>query len=187
MASDRYVYLVQCLHAEVLRKCPTFSWRAVAINAIINKEKRFYALWRFAEYLNKSSSLLLSRFAQRIVHQLYFSYGCDIELGTQIGPGLRIRHFNGIVINRNTRIGRQCTLRQNTTIGAATPHVRAITLGDNVSIGANACIIGDDLHIGNNVTIGAAAFINKNIPDNSICYSQHILLIRPKIPKEKTL
>lgn len=187
MATNRYAYLKRCLKAEVLRKRLTFSWWAIAALVITDKEKRFYFLWRLAEFLHAHPAALLQRLAQKIVRRLYFIYGCDIELGTRIGPGLRIRHFSGIVINRHTHIGANCTLRQNTTIGAATPNIHAIIIGDQVSIGANVCIIGDDLHIGHNVTIGAAAFINKDIPDNSVCYSQHVLVVRNKNPQEKTL
>lgn len=187
MASPRYAHLKRCLKAEVLRKRPAFSWWAIAGRLLCEKEKRFYFLWRLAEYLHTSPSHAQHWLAQKITHRLYYAYGCDIELGTCIGPGLRIRHFSGIVINKHAHIGANCTLRQNTTIGAASPDISRITLGDNVSVGANVCIVGDNLQIGNNVTIGAAAFINKNIADNSVCYSRHVLVIREKKLGEQTL
>ena len=40
-------------------------------------------------------------------------------------------------------------------------------IGDNVTIGCHACIIGG-VSIGNNVTIGAGAVIVKDVPDNAI-------------------
>ncbi|OAT40966.1 serine acetyltransferase [Hafnia paralvei ATCC 29927] len=44
----------------------------------------------------------------------------------------------------------------------------SINIGNNVDIGANACIISDVIKIGNNVTIGAQALVLSDIPDNSI-------------------
>ena len=41
------------------------------------------------------------------------------------------------------------------------------TIGDNVSIGANATIIGD-ITICNNVIIGAGSVVVKDVPDNCI-------------------
>lgn len=40
-------------------------------------------------------------------------------------------------------------------------------IGDNVSIGCHACIIGG-IHIGNNVTVGTGAVVVKDVPDNAI-------------------
>ena len=182
-----YAYFKYCLHAEVLRKKPSFSWRMAIYTAIINREKRFYFFWRLAEFLHQQPKRFSHWMARRIATRLYYRYGCDIELGTRIGPGLRIRHFSGIVINKHTFIGANCTLRQNTTIGAASASIKNIIIGNNVSIGANVCIIGDDIHIGNNVTIGAAAFINKSISENCVCYSRNQIVIREKHPNERFL
>ncbi|EAT0151581.1 serine acetyltransferase, partial [Salmonella enterica] len=41
-----------------------------------------------------------------------------------------------------------------------------IRIGNNVNIGANCCIIGLSRKIGDNATIGAMSFINKDIPSN---------------------
>jgi serine acetyltransferase len=47
-----------------------------------------------------------------------------------------------------------------------------LRIGDNVEIGANVCIVGE-INIGNNVTIGAQAFVNKDIPDDTIYYTEY--------------
>jgi serine acetyltransferase len=46
-----------------------------------------------------------------------------------------------------------------------------LKIGDNVSIGANSCIIADTLSIGDDVTIGAMSFVNKNIPAGATFYN----------------
>jgi serine acetyltransferase len=55
-------------------------------------------------------------------------------------------------------------------------------IGDNVSVGANACIIGDNLRIGDDVTIAAASFVNKDIPDRHT----HISIYTSRLVENKT-
>lgn len=52
-------------------------------------------------------------------------------------------------------------------------------IGDNCDISAYACIIGD-IRMGDNVTIGAMAFVNKNVPARSLVYSEESMIIRTK-------
>ncbi|HHA2248651.1 TPA: serine acetyltransferase [Enterobacter ludwigii] len=114
--------------------------------------------------------------ANRINRKLTQRYGCEIQLGAQIGPGLRIAHFNGIVISHIACIRENFLVHQNTTIGAKLDCVlnKKIVIGKNVNIGANSCIIGSNLKIGDNVTIGAMSFINKDIPDNCTVFTQKL-------------
>lgn len=106
-------------------------------------------------------------------------YGPDISLDARIAPGLSFSHFCGIVIAGIAVIGENFHIRQNTTIGAGGSRFhpksysnKFIKIGDNVEVGASSCIIGDALRIGNNVIIGAMSFINKDIPDNCVCYTK---------------
>lgn len=122
--------------------------------------------------------------AHRINRKLIQKYNTEIQPGTQIGPGLKVSHFLSVVINGCTVIGCNFKIRQNSTIGISgrsdnSMPVRII-IGDNVEVGAGSCIIGDSLIIGNNVTIGAMSFINQNIPDNSVVYTEKMQVIRPE-------
>lgn len=84
------------------------------------------------------------------------------------GRAFVLNHPYSTIINAK-KIGRNFTICQLTTIGNA-KHGRndlVPTIGDNVSIGANATIIGD-IRIGNNVIIGAGSVVVKDVPDNCV-------------------
>ena len=53
----------------------------------------------------------------------------------------------------------------------------APTIGNNVNIGSNVCIIGGIL-IGNNVVIGAGSIVVKDIPDNVVVAGNPAKIIR---------
>ncbi len=50
-----------------------------------------------------------------------------------------------------------------------------LSIGDNVSIGANSCIIADRLTIGDNATIGAMSLVNKCVPANCVFYNKRVV------------
>lgn len=92
----------------------------------------------------------------------------QIPYQTIIGEGFRIVHFGTIVVNPDAVIGKNFNLSQGTLIGNAQGK-RAGTpiIGNNVCMNANAVIIGN-CKIGNNVLIAPGAFVNFDVPDNSI-------------------
>ncbi|WP_285959077.1 serine O-acetyltransferase [Thomasclavelia spiroformis] len=71
----------------------------------------------------------------------------------------------GIIISKNAKIGKNCTIFHQVTIGEGKDGAPCI--GNNCYIGAGAKIIGK-IKIGNNVKIGANCVVIEDIPDNSI-------------------
>jgi serine acetyltransferase len=69
------------------------------------------------------------------------------------------------VIHPQTHAGHHLTILHGATIGAGTGGVPLI--GDNVSIGCGATIIGG-IRIGNHATIGAGAVVTKDIPAQAL-------------------
>ena len=94
-------------------------------------------------------------------------FGIHLPQSCEIGPGLIIHHFGGIILNSNTKMGNNCTLRHNVTIGNRYRKDDVPIIGDNVNIGVGAVLIGS-IKIGNNVHIGANAVVLKDVPDNCI-------------------
>jgi serine O-acetyltransferase len=80
-------------------------------------------------------------------------------------------HPVGIVIGSKVKLGNNCTIYQNVTIGTkdtknykTAPYPR---IGNNVTIYANTVIFGD-ITIGDNAVIGANSLINQDVPANSV-------------------
>jgi len=105
----------------------------------------------------------------RILHRLImWSTGIQIPVETQIAPGFRIVHFGTIVVNPGAKIGKNFNLAQGTLIGNSQGKKTGVpTIGENVCMQANSVIVGG-ITIGNNVLIAPGAFVNFDVPDNSI-------------------
>ena len=93
------------------------------------------------------------------------STGTHRNFGAHFADAPNLPHgLNGIIVSHNARIGRDCTIFHQVTIGEVKGG--APTIGDHVLIGAGAKIIGN-VHIGNNVKIGAGCVVVEDIPDGA--------------------
>ncbi len=97
----------------------------------------------------------------------------------EIGYGLYIGHGGPVVVNASAHIGNNCNLSQFDTIGSNTKN--AATIGDNVYIGPNVCVV-EDVKIGDNVTIGAGSVVTKDIPDNATAVGNYAKVINYNNP-----
>ena len=92
----------------------------------------------------------------------------QIPPATKIGYGLRILHFGNIVINPAAVIGNNFNVAQGVLIGGSDGKKKGFpNIGNNCCALANSIIIGG-VKIGNNVLIAPGAFVNFDVPDNSI-------------------
>lgn len=106
----------------------------------------------------------LNILAKTIKVYMRIVWGGVIPYQAEIGKGTFITyHGLGVVIHKDAVIGKNCIIRQNVTIAGGNGGVPVI--GDNVEINAGAVLYGP-IHIGNNVRIGANAFVNTDLPDN---------------------
>jgi len=92
-----------------------------------------------------------------------------ISYKTNIGPGLSISHANmGLEIGSDIVIGSNFSCVGGNVIGRNLERpAGGYKIGDNVSLGANAVVIGP-VTIGDNVTIGAMACVVSSIDSKSI-------------------
>ncbi len=94
-----------------------------------------------------------------------FVTGIEIHPGATIGEGLFIDHGMGLVIGETAVIGNDCSLTQGVTLGGtSTKHEkRHPTLGNNVTVGAGAKLIGA-ITVGDYARIGAGSVVVTNVP-----------------------
>jgi serine O-acetyltransferase len=129
---------------------------------------KFSIIFRLCQHYRYKNRLLFY-FYYLWLRRIKYRYGFDISYRTKIGKGLYIGHFGGIVIHGDTIIGENCTLSQGITIGILNrgSKVGIPTIGDRVFLGPSAVILGA-ISIGNDVLIGANAVVSFDVPDNSV-------------------
>lgn len=120
-------------------------------------------------------------------HITRFLTGIEIHPAARISPGLVIDHGMGVVIGETAEIGENCLLYQGVTLGGTGKEKgkRHPTLKDNVVIGSGAKILGA-ITIGNNVIIGANSVVLKPVPDNAIVVGVPGRVTRKKIIRMTT-
>lgn len=111
----------------------------------------------------------LSRlFRQAMLRMMMYHTGIQIPSQVTIGRGLKFSHWGTIIVNERAVLGSNVTLSPGCTIGSAQGKRKGVpTLGNNVLVNTNAVIVGG-VTIGNNVLIAPGAFVNFDVPDNSI-------------------
>jgi serine O-acetyltransferase len=127
--------------------------------------------------LLKPLAMVLSKFNSLLC-------GAVIGTGAKFGERFVILHSCGIVINSRVKGGNDIMLESGVVIGEE-KRVCPI-LGDNIFVGSGAKIIGA-VTIGNNVTIGANAVVVKDIPSNVTAGGVPAKILRFKTPPEDQL
>jgi len=90
--------------------------------------------------------------------------GVDILPRAEIGGGAIVAHGLGLVVGGRTVIGLDCTLLHGVTLGEVRfDELDCPTVGDRVTIGAGAMVLGG-IAIGDGATIGAGAVVLADVP-----------------------
>lgn len=86
------------------------------------------------------------------------------DIHCRLPADVHMPHPYGIVLHRQAAIGHRVTIMQQVMIGSrdGAPNIAPV-IGDDVTIGAGARILGD-VRIGNGATIGANAVVTRDIP-----------------------
>jgi serine O-acetyltransferase len=105
---------------------------------------------------------LISQFARAVT-------GVEIHPGAQIGRRFFIDHGMGVVIGETAEIGDDVLLYHGVTLGGRSMArvKRHPTIGNNVTIGAGARILGP-VYIGDGVQIGANSVVVKDVPAGAV-------------------
>ncbi|MBN1008732.1 serine O-acetyltransferase [Amphritea pacifica] len=118
-------------------------------------------LYYISNWLFRHKVPILPRILMLLIRAVYQSY---IPYKAQIGSDISFGHAIGIVIAPRAVIGERCRIRHHVTI--ADGRGGAARIGDDVQIGAGA-FIRYNLTIGNRVRIGANAVVVEDVPDDA--------------------
>lgn len=122
------------------------------------------AFHKIAHFLYKKRLLFLARLISQFAR---FLTGIEIHPGAKIGRRLFIDHGMGIVIGQTAKIGDDCTIYHQVTLGGTGKDAfkRHPTLGNHVLVGAGTKVLGP-IKIGDYVKIGAGSVVLKSIQSN---------------------
>lgn len=125
---------------------------------------KYERVLRIAEYYHncKSKSILKYYYKYRL-HSIGLKLGFSIPLNT-VGPGLSLAHPGPVLINSNSHIGNNCRIQTGVTLGSTNGSDESPILGNNVFLGDGCKIIGA-ITIADDVNIGANAVVVKSITE----------------------
>ena len=140
---------------------------------------------RLAHILYKHDVPFIPRMMTEYAHSIT---GIDINPGAEIGRGFFIDHGTGVVIGETARIGNNVRLYQGVTLGALSfPKdscgmlVKGLrrhpTIEDNVTIYANATVLGD-VTIGAGSVLGGNVWVTESLPEGTKVVASAENLIR---------
>lgn len=121
--------------------------------------------YRIANKLYKKEHYFLARW---ISNKARRKTGIEIHPGATIGDGLFIDHGMGVVIGETAIVGNNVTMYHGATLGGTGNEKgkRHPTVGDNVTIGASAKILGN-IYISSGTRVGANAVVVRDTNPNS--------------------
>jgi len=95
--------------------------------------------------------------------------GISIPPQCEIGDGLYIGHYGSIILAAQARVGHNCSLAQNVTIGivGGAEGRGAPTIGNRVFIGAHSVIVGR-ITVGDDAVICAGSVVSRSVPARAV-------------------
>lgn len=123
---------------------------------------------RFCLYGRLAGKKIIGRFFEMLRKKHENKYGLEINF-KNIGGGLLLLHPFNITVNSRAVLGENVTLFKGVTIGSIRSGKRegVPIIGDRVTVCCNAMICGN-ITVGNDVLIAANAFVDFDVPSDSV-------------------
>lgn len=146
-----------------------------------------HALWshRIAHFFYSHKMYVIAR---AISHVSRFLTGIEIHPGAKIGRRVFMDHGMGVVIGETSEIGDDALLYKGVVLGgtALEKGKRHPTIGKNVVIGSNACVLGPII-IGDGAKIGSGSVVVKDVPSGATVVGIPGKVVEKKVMKKLEL
>ena len=124
-------------------------------------------LYRIGNYLYRKR---LTRTAKTLSWMNRLLFATFIPSSAIIGRNFTVAYWGlGVVIHSHAKIGDNCWISQNVTIGRKGNDKLVPVIGNNVYVGVGAVIVGE-ITIGDNSVIGANSYVSRSIPSYSLAF-----------------
>lgn len=159
------IIMIEIVKSDLFRYIPKEYSLSVLFKGMRSQGFRYMFFRRMVDRQGKKPVIgLLLKWRLR-----HYTYRYGFQIGGTIGKGFYIGHFGTIIVSTQAVIGDNCNISPGVVIGATRrgENRGAPLIGDLVWIGSNAVIVGK-IKIGSNVLIAPGAYVNFDVPDNSI-------------------
>ncbi len=178
---------------EDLRHYAQYCYRdksllAVLLRVLYAHPASLAVMWyRFGSASWKLKIPVLKQLGQ-VIYLLFLPFvriytGVQLLPQTRIGPGLIILHFGGVVITRETTIGKNAVLYHNVSLVTAKSRWGP-KIGDHFFAGTGTTIIGDVV-IEDNVACGSGSLVTRSIPRDAIVTGSPARIRRFRDPSDR--
>lgn len=159
---------VELIKADLYRYEGNDDFKTLLRNLVKNSGFKYTYVFRKCQYYRKNNRFKYHIF-KIFLRRYKYKFGYEIPDQVKVGKGLYINHLGGITINPKAEIGDNANITKGVTIGQTNRGSKkgVPVIGNKVWIGANASIVGK-VKIGNNVLIAPNAYVNFNVPNDSI-------------------
>jgi serine O-acetyltransferase len=141
-------------------------WRKTAVQFLVNPGVMAVAMHRMARILYLRGLVFPSQVMDRITE---FFTGAQIPGESDIGPGFRVYHPNGLVISPKSKLGKNACVHSDVVFGKSMGdwRVEAPVIGDDVTLGTGVKLLGE-ITIGSRVMVGANSVVLHDLPDDCV-------------------
>ncbi|SDS94853.1 serine O-acetyltransferase [Microlunatus soli] len=159
----------------------TLTGRRIAARICVHARWRAVVSWRLAQRLHRSR--IGKPLALWLTDRTLGFSAAELQPKSSVGPGLVIKHTGGLVVGGGVVAGARLTLHQNVTLGDRRPFGGQPELGDDVTVGAGACVLGP-ISIGDGVVIAANSVVLADVPAGCVVAGAPARIVRRAGPEQ---
>ena len=178
---------LQLLKLDLIRyndnrcKPGSFSyWKHIASQAYTHPGMLAVIVFRYGAWVRMCPvpivKQILNAHYQYLYNGIRFRLQIEIPRDTVIGPGFRVDHYGGILINSQAVVGENFTASKGLLLGQT--ETGAPIIGDDVNCGVDVKIIGN-VRLGSCMKIGAGSVVTKSFEGKVVIAGVPARVLRP--------